>query len=311
MAKQAPIDAFCKTFQIKLGKPVTIADLAKVEKKLGFALPKSVRDLYLKGNGGKAKQQDLSALKFSTLPAALKLGTLPPFLDSCFGLWPLLENDDSNPICVCCKAPLVGYVVQMNHEEGPKLLARSLDGFLRAAVEQVAEGEYLELEELATDFDGATREKKDLAASKALFKLLQKKNALSEEEQIDVARFACDLLPDSDVAGIKALLKIDNEYVREHVTARLSRLKKPAARKAVQKSAETFDSFVIQCAKILAQAGINATAVEMYGKQTIRLDPGPIWLNMEFFYSKRKQADFETMFLEKVNAVAPKKKGKK
>lgn len=308
MAKQVPMDAFCETFQIKLGKPATAADLAKVEKKIGFELEESVRKVYLQANGGKAKDRDLSSLVLYKLSDAMKYAKIPNFMDYCFGLWPLLENDDSSPVCVACNGPLAGYVVLVSHDDGVKLMFRSLDRFFQAAIAFVADGESFESRDLPTDFDSAERTSKDLAASKKLLKLLQKSDELSEEESIDVARFACDLLPDSDVAGIKALLKIDNEYVREHVTARLARIKKPAARKAVQKSTETFDSFVVNCAKVLKKAGINATAVEMYGKQTIRLDPGPIWLNMEFFHGKRKQADFETMFLEKVKEVAPKRK---
>ncbi len=209
-------------------------------------------------------------------------------------------------------SPLAGYVVLVNHDDQPKLLARSIESFLRTAIDYVSEGDYLEIHELPTDFDGPDRTKGDLVASRALLQLLQTEDALTEDEQVDAGRFACDLLPDKEVKGIKALLEIDNEYVQEHVTARLSRLQKPAACKAVPKSAETFDSFVIQCAEALKKAGIAATTVEMYGKPTIRLDPGPVWLNMEFFYAKRKQADFQKMFLEKVKAVAPKKKaGKK
>lgn len=310
MAKQSPFDAFCKTFQIKLGKPATSQDLAKVEKKIGFKLADSVRSTYLQANGGKAKDSDVSSLVLNKLSDVMKYAGSPAFMDSCFGLWPLLENKDSDPVCVACKGPLAGYVVLVSHDDGAKLMFRSLDRFFQAAIASVADGQSFESRDLPTDFDTAERTSKDLAASKKLLKLLQKTDELTEEESIDVARFACDLLPDSDIVGIKALLKIDNTYVREHVTARLSRLKKSAARKAVKKSAETFDSFVINCAKVLKKAGIAATTVEMYGKPTIRLDPGPVWLNMQFFHSKRKQADFEAMLLEKVKEMAPKKKKK-
>jgi hypothetical protein len=36
-----------------------------------------------------------------------------------------------------------------------------------------------------------------------------------------------------------------------------------------------------------------------YGKKTIRIDPGPIWLNMEMFYSQRKRPDIEDFLLER------------
>lgn len=312
VAKKTLLAAFRETFQIQQRKPATTAELAKAEKKSGLTLPKSVHAWYLSGNGGKGRSQDLSSLELYTLSEAIKLGNATTFFESCWGLWPLMDNQESNPICVCCKSPLAGYVVLVNHDDQPKLLARSIESFLRTAIDYVSEGDYLEIHEFPTDFDGPYRTKGDLVASRALLQLLQTDDALTEDEQVDAGRFACDLLSDKEIAGIQALLEIDDEYIQEHVTTRLSRLQKLAARKAVQKSAETFDSFVIQCAKILKQAGIAATTVEMYGKPTVRLDLGPVWLNMEFYYAKRKQADFQEMFLKKVKAVAPKKKaGKK
>jgi hypothetical protein len=76
-----------------------------------------------------------------------------PFFESQFGYLPLIENNDSNPVCVCCKPPLAGYVVCVSHNDSPRLLARSLDGFWSLAVKHVEQADFFDVDDLPSEFD--------------------------------------------------------------------------------------------------------------------------------------------------------------
>jgi hypothetical protein len=304
--------AFCDTFSIKLAKPATAEQLEKAETELGVSLAPSVRAVYEAANGGKAKPA-LSSLQIYSINAALKYARVPRFLEAPWSLWPLVENDDSNPICVCCQAPLTGYVVLFSHDEGPRLMFRSLENFLIAVIDNVAADEELEIAELAGDFAGPDRTKKDLTAARRLMTLAKK---LQGEELTDALCFAADLWGDADVEQIKELLDFDNAAATDYLTSRLSRIPEAAGQtkagsdKGQAKPAkESFNDFVERCGTILDAAGIEAAVVEMYGKKTIRLEPGSVWLNMPFFYEDRHRDDFEVFLLaEAKNAVKGKKR---
>lgn len=302
--------AFCEAFQIKLAKPATPTQIEVAESKLGTPLPKSVRKIYEIANGGKGRSE-VSSLEIYSIANALKYARVPRFFDAPWTLWPLIENNDSNPVCVCCAPPLTGYVVLMNHDDAPRLMYRSLENFFAAATAFVADGEYLDTAELASDFESPERTKQDLTAAKRLIALAKKRDALEDEVRTDALRFACDLLSDDDVEQLESLLAFDLYEVEEHVSARLARIKKTKGRRAggtakTKSPSETFDSFVVRCGDILTKAGFAANVVEMYGKNTIRLDPGPVWLNMPAFYQERKRADFDAYLIERVRAVARK-----
>ena len=298
--------AFCEAFQIKLAKAATPAQIEAAESKLGAPLPKPVRQIYEIANGGKSRSE-LASLEIYSIAGALKYARVPRFFDAPWTLWPLIENNDSNPVCVCCTQPLIGYVVLMNHDDAPRLMYRSLENYFSAATAFVADDEFLETAELASDFESPERTKQDQAAAKQLMTLAKKPGELDNEVLTDALRFACDLLSDDDIEQMESLLDFDLYEVEEHVSARLARINKTKGRRAVGKATkETFDSFVVRCGGILTKAGFAASVVAMYGKNTIRLDPGPVWLNMPTFYPERKRADFEAYLVERVGAIARK-----
>lgn len=293
-------DSFCDAFQLKRGKPATKEQLQKAEEKLGVPLAKSAKNIYEIANGGKAKHE-LSELEFYSVKRALQYARVPRFFDAPWILWPQFENNDSNPLCICCKAPLTGYLVLMSHDDAPRIMFRSLESFFSAASEFIAAGEYLDIAELSSDFSGADRTKGDLTAANKLIVLAKK---LTDANQTDALCFAADLLSDDQLDEIKALLDFDNAEAIDYITERLQRVQKVVgskkAVKQVAKTKETFDGFVVRCGETLLAAGFSATVVQMYGKNTIRIDPGPVWLDMQFIYSARKRADFNEYFVELV-----------
>jgi hypothetical protein len=232
--------------------------------------------------------------------SALDYGSIPGFLDSCFGYFPYAENNDSNPVCVCCKPPLAGYVVLISHDDDPRLMFRSLDGFFHAAIEYVKNGEFLDTHELRTDFEGSERTTQDVTIARQLVALPA---GLQGRERAIALDYACELLADENVSEIVALLQDGDEYVRESATLRLKRIPSSAAKTALDQLEGEFDLFVGRCASWLQEAGINASVVAVYGKKAIRIDPGTIWLNTEAFFSERGRADFDEYLVERVKIL--------
>jgi hypothetical protein len=118
------------------------------------------------------------------------------------------------------------------------------------------------------------------------------------------------LLSDEEVDQISGLLNVEDEYVREHVIHRLKAIPNARARNALSRFEGDFDAFVERCAQTLQRAGIPASVHAPYGKKTIRIDVGPVWLNMEMFYSERKRPDLESFLLERARYFLARASGK-
>jgi hypothetical protein len=303
-------EAFCQTFAIKLRKVASTLQRDKAEAKFGGTFTSSIREVYEACDGGMAKNS-LSSLEINSIKAALAYGGVPGFFDAPWACWPLIENNDSNPLCVCCKPPLTGYVVLVSHDGEPRLLFRSLGNFFRAASEIVASGEYLDTSELRGDFIGPERTKTDLSAAK---KLIAVAKNLKDERQTDALCFAADLLPDTEADQIEKLLDFDNAGAAEYLAERLKRIpyRKPArkTKTSTKPVKEAFDDFVERCGEILKKTDLETTVLEMYGKKTIRLERGPVWLNMELFYQNRHRADFDDYMLDLVRKAVKGKRRK-
>ena len=312
MARKPAFQHFLQEFHIETGKPASEAALRKADAGLGFPIPESIRRCYRTCNGGRAgpgPDGPRSAVELLSLDAALGYGRVPGFFDGFWGYFPFVENNDSNPVCLCGKSPLTGYVVLVRHDDAPRLMFRSPEGFFRAAVEYVRGGEFFDTHDLPSEFDGPDRTRKDLSVARQLNAAVAAGDALRGQERTDALRFACDLLSDDHVEEIAALLKDEDESVREHATRRLQRIPGAKAKKALSQSENDFDAFVDRCARTLQREGIEASVQAPHGPKTIRIDPGPIWLNMDMFFSARKRPDIEDYLLERARFfVAEEKK---
>jgi SMI1 / KNR4 family (SUKH-1) len=307
MTIEATFRDFLKEFQIKGNKPVSEAQLAKAEAKLGFVLPVSLRACYRICDGGQA-QSDQSRLHIFSLTESLEYGLVTGILNTFWSFFPFAENNDSNPICVCCKSPLAGYVVQVNHDDDQQLKYRSLLGFLQGAIGYVQGGQFLDTHEMLPEFTSRERTEHDRSIASQLIDSATQRENLDDQESIDALRFACDLLSDEEVDEIVGLLKFEAEYVREHVIHRLKGIAGAKAKNALHQLEADFDAFVERCARTLQQAAIQASVHAPYGKKSIRIDPGPIWLNLELFYSERNRPDFEYFLLERARYFLSQKK---
>ena len=275
-------DGFVEAFQIRCNEPAAEAAIAEVEKRVRVELPPGLRKHFLTCNGG-TPQGRRSNLTLYSLEEAMAYEQVPGFMDSSWRYFPVAENNDSNPICVCCGSPLVGYVVQVRHDDGPRLAFRSLDGFFSSANKSLGRGHGFETESLATDFEGPNRLDADVAIARRLLEV-------GGDERSDALRFACDLLPDSALSALGEILHGGDEYVCEKVTGRLKRIPGAEAKKLLDQTSDDFDAFVERCAAALGKAGIRTSVVVEYGKKTIGVGSAPVWLNMEMFFGRRNCA---------------------
>lgn len=310
MARQSAFQAFLTEFQIRVKKAASESQLARVESQLGIKLPESLRACFLTCNGGQA-QDGRSQLELMSLNASLEYQRVPGFFDSFCSYFPFAENNDSNPVCVCCKPPLATYVVLVKHDDAPELKYRSLDGFFRAAVGFIQGEDFLDTHELPSAFDDTERTKKDVAIARKLIDLAAKGDALSNLDRTNALRFACDLLSNNEVDEIGALLKIEDEYVREHAVQRLKQIPGAKAKKILSQLEGAFDAFVEHCAETLQRANIQTSIHAHHARKSMRIEPYGIWLNMEALYSRRQRPDFDDYFVERIRYLIKLKRSKK
>jgi len=119
---------------------------------------------------------------------------------------------------------------------------------------------------------------------------------MDELEQRDALRFGMWLLSEPQVSEITPLLEHRDEYVRDDAARRLAAMQSSEASQALDKAKNEMRRFVQQCAERLMQAGIKATVIK---EINLRLEPGPVWLNMEGLYSRRNDADVYDFILER------------
>lgn len=208
--------------------------------------------------------------------------------------WPLTENNDSNPFCVSCSGPLSGFVVQVFHDDSPKIKWRTFDSFLKATLDYISDDEW-GLEFMPNEFEQIERTSHDIETAQALLREASTKPS-GDLERGEMACFASWLLGEDQWAEVAKLLTCEDEYVRREVTDRLQAMSHPDARRVIDDSKREFQAFVNKCGEVLAKAGFRIGIDEHSQLQVL---DGPIWLNTEMFYSDRDRPDLERFLIER------------
>ncbi|HVZ38178.1 MAG TPA: SMI1/KNR4 family protein [Candidatus Kapabacteria bacterium] len=229
MIQDTTLRQFLRTFEIETNPPASERQLDELEEKLGIPLPAEIRDYYRICDGG-CVCNDRSYMELLSIDGARARRRVLGFKNSFWGYYSVAENNDSNPVCVFCKSPLTGYVAVVNHDDNPRLLARSLDGFLNLAMARVAESDFYDTAELESEFAGRERTDRDIEIARQLIHHALDNDTLDPGERTDALCFAGDLFPDIMVDEIAALYGRGNEYVRRYVIARLERIAHPAGK---------------------------------------------------------------------------------
>lgn len=274
------------------------AEIEAFEKRSGLHLPDLAKAFYALSDGINLPhgKQLLTLAKAEEYATALRdFG-----ISQGWGYLPFTENNDSNPYCLCCSSPIASYIVKVSHDDLPEIKFRSLNHFLAALAELVRQDEW-DLWDLPSDFSGTHRTSEDIHAGRTLLRIAP---GLDDIEQRDAVGFALTLLSEQEVNEVIPLLQHQNEEVREAVLQRLSAMQSPIAREAIKQHWHDFETFVKTCGELLVTDGIRATVVD--GRK-IRLDPGPTWLNMEIFYSRRDEPDLAAFLVQRARFILSRK----
>lgn len=267
------------------------AALAAFEIETGLRLPAAVRTLYAASDGltlGSRPLRFLPLAEVQDYSAAMQEIGIP----ARWGYFPLIDDDDSNPYCVCCHGPLAGYVVQVFHDDAAALKFRSLESFLAALAGGGAAGGR-DLYEMPPDFVGPARTAADSAAGQELLNLAP---GLEEVEQADAYRFGLWLLSEDQIDEIVAVLEAGDEYVHEDALARLAVIGTPGAQAAIRASKADLARFVARCADALHQAGVEAT---IEGSTGLSAGPRRAGINTAMFYARRREPDIFEKLIER------------
>jgi hypothetical protein len=264
-----------------------------VEAAANLVLPEEVRSFYLAFDGIVFEEGALEFLSL-TKADALRRSMASMGFNRSWSYWPLTENNDSNPICVVCSGPMRGFVVQVFHDDKPKLKGRSFGAFLEATLDFISKDEW-SLEFMPSEFDQAQRTAHDIETARALLgEASMKLEGDLERGQMEC--FAAWLFGEEQWAEVAKLLETGDEHVRRDVADRLSAMQHPRARRAVGDSKRDFRSFVVKCGDFLTRAGFRVDIDEHCQLQVL---DGPIWLNMEMFFSERARQDLEQFLIER------------
>ena len=248
------ISTLLQSMGVPSTSPVSTETLDSFEQTFAIQLPQRIRDIYAYSNGcmlGPRRPQIVSievATKYAQ--AFARMG-----IPQRWGYFALTDNNDSNPYCVCCKPPLVGYVVKVSHDDSAEIKFRTVDDLLLAVRKGLRENPRWDLGYAESQFRGRDRTPEDIASGKQLIELAA---SLTDVERADALRFGMWLLSDAHIADIAALLEDKDSYVREHAEGRLRSIGNAEAITAIDNLHKQQDEFANRCLVLLVNVGIDA-----------------------------------------------------
>lgn len=276
-------------------------EISDAEASTGLKFPSIYRKFVSESDGGLFEKQ---SVKILTLKESLKyFSSLREFgLTQTWGYLPILDNEDSNPWCLCCKHPLTGYIVQAMHDDAAQIKFRSFENFF-SAIDRSERNDPLLLDELDGDFKSSDRAVEDIEIARALVK-----NASNYEDidRGDACRFAMWLFGEDHVDEIALFIEDQDALVAYDALDRLRVLSSPEAKNAIQAARKNLAGFVEESLSLLKQAGIQA---QVQNESAIRVSPG-VSLDMRVFYAQRKAAGAEQKFIERVQHLIARKQNK-
>ncbi len=288
-------------------------DIQKFELRYELQLPAEFRALVAESNGATHAYLNYCLPSLSELPDWME-GGARFLLWQRFGYVPVADFGESNPYCVCCRGPLVGYIVQVRHDDAPRVGFHGLDEFLNNLETADRNGN---LDDLKSPFDGNERTAADVNIARQLLVLA---NQLDDERDI-VCDFGITLL--ADVGEISPWLNDHSLYVRKDAVRRLRQFNSPAARAAIELQDAAMRAFVLRCSELLTSEGFacsiengqhlkvthvpdsicTETGVPSALFQKL-LDKWPLWISTSVFFGERANAGFEARFVQRVKELA-------
>jgi hypothetical protein len=283
------------------GEGATESEILQAEKVSGLKFPAGYRELISESNGYFFQQQDVGILSLKESLEYLQ-GLREFGMTELWGYFPILDNNDSNPWCVCCKEPIEGYIVQYCHDDSAKIKFRDVKT-LFAAIQASSRNDALLMDKLAGDFESEFRTPQDIKVAR---ELLKAGSTMVDLARGDACRFAMWLFGEDQVDEIVPLLNAGDHLIADDATLRLASMENPKALEALRADRRTFEEFVRKALEILHHAGIKA---ETHSRGIdYMLNLGNLRLDLKVFYADRNKPDFEKKFIERVKFLAAQKR---
>lgn len=264
--------------------------IAEMERRIGCSLPSAVHELYAVADGAVFREHNLELIPLGQIWQWRR-----GLESNVWQVFPLLDNHDSNPLCVFCDDLLNGYVVQVFHDDSPRLKFRSVENLMDGVARAVSENVWF-IADLPGDFDEPSRTLRDVQIGRSL---IEKAGNLKVWDRVNALSYAMHLLSEAQADEIARFLDDEDSYVLQDARGRLAAMNTATASQFLERHYDQFEQFVADCAATLRGGGFQTTITE---RRHIRLDPGPVWLNMEAFFSWHRRDDFEAYLLERAKS---------
>jgi hypothetical protein len=204
---------------VKCARPATEAQIARFEQQASISVHPSLREAWARANG----------IEVSRRLRILSVAEASDYIEPLEGrnIVALTDSLDSDPFCMSCDPILNGRIVRIYHDGAPDQLAfRSLDSFVAAVLEQLADGG-VDVDGLPTDYaPHSPRSPEDLADGRRLAEAARDGLVDRKTEEnwlaISLTQLACGLL--SDVEALAPILAWPSEYARQSAEDRLHEL---------------------------------------------------------------------------------------
>jgi hypothetical protein len=273
---------------VSLNPPADPKHIEAAELNLGAPLPAELREFYLlcdglvldEGNEVPSLQQ--SQEYFSQIPGSLTSTWLV-----------VLDEHESNPICLFHQGPLRGYVAHVYHDGDSHVRWRSFRGLLEHVLTQLSRDGEMWVRDLRAELDHPKRTERDIEAGRAMIQFASSLELHSAESPLAYT-FAFDLLGDEQVAEIAAFLEHEDMFVARAARDRLVQLPGDEAKAALKKHQDELKRLVERCAEVFRRAGREVTVVN---DCDFRVGPNQMGLNWEAIYTQKQKPDFDQWLL--------------
>lgn len=257
---------------VETQSPCEPTDLVKLQEQLSATIPSALVDFWQKSNGATFKHHDACILGTGEVFELLNLDGFGEWLLDA-GFLPIVDDRESNYLCIALKAPLSPRIVYVLHDGSPKLLYQDIDALFEGCIELLASKDFAARYFHNADGDykpDANRISNDIEAAKALMQ--------SEDDW--AISIAIQLLDSTCTVEWHELLNGDR-FARQDALNRLRSLSSDAAKRILDRDAEDFEAFANSVCDALKLA-----AVPFERRQTaVRINRQ--WMDLNAFFGLR------------------------
>jgi hypothetical protein len=286
---------------LPLRPPVPEHVISEFELEAGFRLPPELRALYLMCDGIEFRKTLFRVMPFAEARQVREAFHRHTAYDMTIH-FPLTENNDSDPFCVCCDGLLTGYIMHFAHGFGTLLAFRGLELFFEAVgpwLKRIDRTRTDLHQILPYDMQSPERTSHDIETGLKLLHQIQTGESGDEDAELDLFRYAVLLLSEAHVDKIAPFLEYTTTNQSQEVQQRFKEMNSPDAKKALRLFGASWRKFVKQCRSHLAPFEIEMAPYRS-SIYKVRHENVSQYLYLDPFYPQRHHPDFWPSFIDHV-----------